>query len=38
MLKYVGDWPPPCGTPFFELAMCCYVSKCGICFAAFDVI
>ena len=39
MPKSVGDSTPPCGTPFFELAVClCFSSECGICFAASDVV
>ena len=34
MLKSVGDSTPPC-----ELELCsCFVSECGVCFAAFDVV
>ena len=35
MLKSVGDSTPPCGTPFLNWR---FVSECGVCFAAFDVV
>ena len=39
MLKSVGDRTPPCGTPFFKLPLCfCFLSDCGVCFAAFHLV
>ena len=35
MLKSVGDRTPPCGTPLLNWRC---VSKCGVCFASFDVV
>ena len=30
---------PPCGTYFLNWRWCCcFVSECGVCFAAFDVV
>ena len=36
MLKSVGDSTPPCGRPFLNWR--CFVSECGVCFAAFYVV
>ena len=37
-LKGVDDRTPPCGTPFLNWRCACFVSECGVCFEAFNVV